>query len=143
MAATAAAIASGSARSMLSRGVGLSRRGDDVDGDRIATPLPGGGPRQAAHGFLGDVVPDGPGVPDHAVPGREVDDPVDLAGLLGQAAHLADIRQVGSYEAGSAPLDFDGSYDLGASPGVEAMNDDPPSVSGQAQPPGRCPWWTR
>jgi hypothetical protein len=57
----------------------------------------------------------------------------DLAGLLGQAAHLADIRQVGSYEAGSAPLGFDGSNDLGASPGVAAMNDDLPSVSGQAQ----------
>src|SRR5580700_6088171 len=61
------------------RGVGLSCRGDDVDGDRIASPLPGGGPRQAAHGFLGDVVPDGPGVPDHAVPGREVDDPACIA----------------------------------------------------------------
>ena len=30
------------------RGVGLRRRGDDVGGDRIATPLPGGRPRQAA-----------------------------------------------------------------------------------------------
>ena len=62
-----------------------------------------------------------------------VDQHVDLDGLLGEAAHLADIHKLGSYKAGSAPLGFDGSNDLGASPGVAAMNDDIPSVSGQSQ----------
>src|SRR5580700_5702442 len=44
------------------RGVG-SRRGDDVDGDRTATPLQGGGPRQAAHGFWMMLYPTVPAFP--------------------------------------------------------------------------------
>ena len=62
-----------------------------------------------------------------------VDQHVDLAGLLGQAAHPAGIHQLGSCEAGPAPLGFDGSNDLGAPPGAAAVNDNLPSVSGQAQ----------
>src|SRR4029077_18342037 len=62
-----------------------------------------------------------------------VDQHVDLAGLFGQAVDLVDIHQLGSDKAGSAPFGFDGSDDLSASLRVAAMDDNVPSVSGQAQ----------
>src|SRR4029077_4063316 len=62
-----------------------------------------------------------------------VDQHVDLAGLFGQAVDLVDIHQLGTYKAGSAPLGFDGSDDLSASLRVAAMDDNVPSVSGQAE----------
>src|ERR1700739_3435599 len=75
MAATAAAIASGLARSMLSAASVLAAGSTTLTVIAWRPPSRGGVPRQAADGFFGDVVADGPGVPDRAVPGREVDDP--------------------------------------------------------------------